>query len=362
MSKDAKLRSNTEDYKALGMTPEIQPWEDGVRTTGVKGEYEWWYFDGKLDDGSSLVIVFFTAPMTAMQAGYHPSIQFTLTKPDGTRIADSADWTGEYSFAKDHCKAVMGPNVFEGDLHTYHIHYDHGGILADVELVGNIPSWRPGTGHIYFGDDKFFAWLPSVPEGNVAAGITVNGGTTQYTGSGYHDHNWGNTGMYFLMHHWYWGRAKIGDYQAITSYITGQKKYGYEHFMIFLLAKNGEIVGDQGQCAKFTQEEPAYNEVTHKHFHKKLTYEYDDGTSHYRVTYVQKELIEEFCMADSKSVSGARTNAVMRLGMRLIGLDPSYIRMTGTAKVERFEGGEVAEVVESPALWEMMYFGRDADV
>ena len=358
----ARLAGLPEDYARLGLTEEIQPWEDGVRTTGKRGEYEWWYFDGRLDDGSSLVIVFFTAPMTAQQAGFHPSIQFTLTKPDGTRIADAADWSGEYSFEKEKCRAVMGPNVFEGDLHTYHIHYEHNGILADVELVGNLPSWRPETGHIFFGEENYFAWLPSVPEGTVTASVAYDGMVTRYTGSGYHDHNWGNTGMYFLMHHWYWGRARIGDYQAITSYITGQKKYGYEHFMIFLLAKNGKVLCDKGQFVSFTQEDPQFNAATQKHFHRKLTYDCDDGASHYRVTYEQKEIIEEFSLADSASVSGANTNAVMRLGMRLIGLDPSYLRMTGTARVERLEGDQIAETAEAPALWEMMYFGKDADV
>jgi predicted secreted hydrolase len=32
-------------------TPE--KWEDGIRTSGEKGTYEWWYFDAHLDDGDS---------------------------------------------------------------------------------------------------------------------------------------------------------------------------------------------------------------------------------------------------------------------------------------------------------------------
>jgi hypothetical protein len=27
------------------------------------------------------------------------------------------------------------------------------------------------------------------------------------SGSGYHDHNWGDVPMQTLMHHWYWARA-----------------------------------------------------------------------------------------------------------------------------------------------------------
>jgi predicted patatin/cPLA2 family phospholipase len=50
--------------------------------------------------------------------------------------------------------------------------------------------------------------------------------------------------MLKLMHHWYWGRAKIGDYKVISSWITGEKKYGYQEFDVFMLAKGGEILGD----------------------------------------------------------------------------------------------------------------------
>ena len=38
---------------ALG--DEILLYEDGMRTDGNNGEYEWWYFDSKLDDGSVVV-------------------------------------------------------------------------------------------------------------------------------------------------------------------------------------------------------------------------------------------------------------------------------------------------------------------
>jgi len=38
----------------------VETCEDGMRTTGKSGSYEWWYFDSRLEDGSTLVIVFYT--------------------------------------------------------------------------------------------------------------------------------------------------------------------------------------------------------------------------------------------------------------------------------------------------------------
>ena len=53
----ASLAPSTTQYEKLGIDPpRVEPWEDGCRTDGSPGTYEWWYFDLNLDDGSTLVI------------------------------------------------------------------------------------------------------------------------------------------------------------------------------------------------------------------------------------------------------------------------------------------------------------------
>ena len=37
----------------------VSKWEDGKRTTGKSNEFEWWYFDTKLDNGAILVCYFY---------------------------------------------------------------------------------------------------------------------------------------------------------------------------------------------------------------------------------------------------------------------------------------------------------------
>ena len=55
-----KLANLSDDYKRFNLKETNAPekWEDGMRSTGGKGTYEWWYFDAHLEDGSILVIVF----------------------------------------------------------------------------------------------------------------------------------------------------------------------------------------------------------------------------------------------------------------------------------------------------------------
>ena len=358
----ARLAGLPMDYQKLGIKKEIALWEDGHRTGGKFGEYEWWYFDGKMDDGSSLVIVFYSQPVTAADFSYAPSMTFSVTR-NGKLIADSGAFKiGDCSFDREKCCVKLGKSFFEGDLQNYRIHYETEKVQADVTLTASTAPWRPETGHILFDEKKYFAWLPSVPEGKVEATVTIDGETQTFTGTGYHDHNWGNIGMFWVMHHWYWGRAKIGDYQVISSYITAREKYGYEHFPIFLIAKNGVKLGDDPKYLTYTQEEPDFDPVTKKHYHKKLVYDYNDGTQHYRVTYRAKEIIEYFTVADSKTSVQAKASPALLWIVKQAKLDPSYIRMVGTVTLERFAGEETVEHIEAPGLWEQMYFGLDEDV
>jgi hypothetical protein len=60
ISNDAKLHlaAAPEDFKALGIGKEIEVREDGRRTPQSSDYFEWWYFDGLLDDGTVVVVLF----------------------------------------------------------------------------------------------------------------------------------------------------------------------------------------------------------------------------------------------------------------------------------------------------------------
>jgi hypothetical protein len=169
----ARIGSAPEDYARLGISPRpIEPREDGLRTDGSAGTYEWWYFDAHLDDGAKLVVVFYTKDFTSIGGPLAPEIRIDLTLPDGT-TADRLVRLDPATFAAstETCDVRIGDNVFAGDLHTYTIRADVEGVFVDITLTGQVPAWRPGTGHILFGADaeQYFAWLPSVPQGKVEA-------------------------------------------------------------------------------------------------------------------------------------------------------------------------------------------------
>ena len=206
-----RLADRPADYKELGIAPvEVAGFEDGQRIDTERGRYEWWYFDSHLDNGATVVVVFYTKPNVSPNGRLAPRITINIALPDG-RIFDRILDVGPEMFeaSKAGCDIRIGTNRFAGDLHHYRITATIEEISVDVELTGKVRAWRPKSGHLYFGvegQEKLFAWLPSVPNGLASVRYRIGDEEHRGSGSGYHDHNWGDVPMQTLMHNWYWAR------------------------------------------------------------------------------------------------------------------------------------------------------------
>ncbi|MCU1396405.1 MAG: hypothetical protein JWM34_4833 [Ilumatobacteraceae bacterium] len=355
----AQRADRPDDYIRLGIEPSpIVAREDGMRTDGGKGSYEWWYFDAHLDDGSTLVVVFYTKSL--MDAGHPlaPYVSIELDRPDGTsrKWETPADPDGFHA-STDRCDVSIGTSTFRntswGDPHVFHIHVAHDDLVLDLDLTGQVPSWRPATGVMYFGaeDEHLFAWLPSVPQGAVAASLTIGDVTEELTGVGYHDHNWGDVPMPKLINHWYWGRAKAGPYSIVASYITAERDYGNTEIPIFMLARDGRIIADEIDKVRFSLEGVTIDEMSGKPYAERVIYEYGDATDHYVITYRRESTIVDARFIDD-------LGGIKHLLARLARFDGAYLRFTGQVEVEHVVDGASVEKVADPGIWELMYFGR----
>ena len=339
----------------LGLTDKVQKFEDGLRTEPKSGSYEWWYFDSKYPDGSSIVIVFYTKHVTSFAKRFKPFVSLNYINPNGKELRTEL-WSDDYSFSKDNCDVRIGECFVKGDLSHYDIYFKNGDAECRLRLDASVPSWRPDSGHIYFGKKDYFAWLPSVPEGKIDGTLKMKDETIDLCGTGYHDHNFGNKLMILLMNDWYWGRAKIGDYVIVSSYIYANKKDGYKTVPIFMLAKDGEILtGDAYKNLTYEEKDFIKDSYTKRHVAKTLVYDYNDKEKgvHYRITYKKgDEEVERQVMTD---IVG-RPLAIL---FYLLGFRGSYHRMGGTAILERFDGEKIVERFEAPAMWEQMCFKPD---
>lgn len=244
-----------QDFERLGLSEEVQPAEDGRHTLGEGDEYEWWYLDALLDDGT-VVVVWFGDNWLPGHRQHVYSIE--VTTPDGHKHehAQLLERTG--SFSTEGADVRFGSHRFQGDGTTWHIRVDPAeaeGLGCDLHLTRTAPSHRPGTG--YFGDeDEFFAWLSAAPEGTLEGTLTVDGLTREVQGSGYHDHNWGDTAPWELMEGWWWGRATVDGYTVVMADLRGTKKRGSTALPLLYVAADGQVVVDaHGDQVRFTEEE-----------------------------------------------------------------------------------------------------------
>ena len=222
----------------------VQSWEDGARTDDSKNQFEWWYFDAELDDGSLVVAYFYKVHFLKDQ--YFIGFNYTSPqKEDFFRLKYFK--SSEVSFQSDSCLVMMNKNLFAGNLNKYSIALDpddFDGFGFNLNLQSLVGPYRPQDGIIQAGDD-YFAWLAAVPNGDVDGTITINGKEKKIKGSGYHDHNWGNTPLQKLFKSWTWFRGKAGPYTVILAELNAVDSRGGFDIPILFVADENQVLVDK---------------------------------------------------------------------------------------------------------------------
>ena len=242
----------------------VQPYEDGMRTGNLNGEYEWWYFDANLDDGSVIVAYFWK--IKNIKNFYYIGVNYN--KPNGEDYKSIKFFSSENVFiSKDSCFVQFGNNLFTGNLKEYKIRIDKNdfdGFGLDVNLISKTHSYRPQDGIISAQDD-YFAWLAAVPNGIVKGNIEFENRKKIINGYGYHDHNWGNVPLQKLFDNWIWFRGKAGPYTIIGFELnTIPKRGGYSIPGIYIGDSTGTVYENFGQNGIFTSKENLISDLYDK--------------------------------------------------------------------------------------------------
>lgn len=353
-----KIASTPEHYAKYGIKQGvIEKHEDGVHTDGQPGNYEWWYFDGNLDDGSNLVITFQTKPFTAASLPLTPMVSFDFNGTDGENISKMCrEDIINYSASGRQCDVVIGKNSFKGDLETYEIHVEIENLIADVRVKRLIPSWRPETGMVVYGTEEQYeyGWLVAVPKGEVWADITLDGVKRSYHGYGYHDHNWGTRNLLELKHHGYWGRAEVDGFTFINAIAYAPEEFDKQDFTMFMLADEKSVIADDSAKVTFSASDEFIDAETGKPIARNISYLYEDGDKKYRISYkiqntiLRINMIEALPPKEKEIAIQKETN-------------PTYLRFTGDVTLEIMDKDVVLETHTGNAIWESMYFGKPED-
>ena len=343
----------TASLEKLGLDPHtVAVWEDGYRAHDDEAHtFEWWYFDMELDDGSTLVTTFSNKPHTDPHGPLQPSVLVIYRAPDGTRMRVNPQSPAEdFHAATDRCDVRIGASTVSGDLATYQLHLEVEDLVADLTLTRRAPSWRPGAGMSYFNAEQttYMGWVVAVPYGEVSGTITKGGQTRQVTGSGYHDHNWGNELMSAMLDHWYWGRAHIGDYTVVYVRMTTKGLFGLGAMNLptFLLTKGDRILTDDMLPLRLdtSAEVPGPGHQTYP-TEMRWTWHTDAGSVTMRVT--NPRMIEALDMTDGEP-------AWKRPLIHIVE-HPMYYDFTADMELS-IDLGDVHETVTGTTLYEKMMF------
>lgn len=337
---------NTLDLKKG--VPELR--EDGMRTDGGKGSYEWWYFDAHLEDQSKIVIVFYTKAMTDVNKPLNAYATLNIDYIDGTKIERYLPATF-FKASREACDVHIGRNYFKGDLKQYYIHLEDHDFKLDIEFSNTSESWRPETGHVYFGKKYFFAWLVPVPKGHATISYTFPDKNVHTRGVCYHDHNWGNKSMHKLINYWYWSRSELGPYTIIACQIIPVKKFGNRPIHLTAILKDDKIVADNSDCLQLIKTDLSKNHLDKKPIANHLLFRYEEEDFKLELNLSrQKNIMETYLIQKDFS---------RKLAKLLTGFNGAYFRITGEARLEIFEKQQLVESFENHhSIWELMFFGN----
>ena len=133
MSKKAILGKSISYYQRLGINKEIAVWEDGMRTTGGRGTYEWWYFDAEYSDGTKVVVIFYTKNGFNVSGLSNPTASIEITYPNGKTISKyiSEGRGQKIRASKERCDVKIVQSSIKYSKGNYLIHF----IDGDVEYT-----------------------------------------------------------------------------------------------------------------------------------------------------------------------------------------------------------------------------------
>ena len=313
--------------------PEVQLWEDGLRTEKKNNQLEWWYFDGKLPDGTIIVCYFWKVHFISDR--YFIGVNYTTPNGyDNFKIKFFKE--SEVSFSKDSCNVKMGSNSIIGNLESYQITIDPNdfdGIGFDVILKSNSLPYRPQDGIIKAGSN-YFAWLSAVPNGDFEGKLTFNSKTKQINGSGYHDHNWGNTPLQKLFKSWMWFRGEAGPYTIITSELNAVDGRGGYNIPILYIADNKKVLVNRfGEDGLFTKKSQLIEGVYRKQnepLFSNLELMTEDG---FQVKIKGENIIDNTLLFD-------RIKTILPISrlMNIFNIDPHYTRFKSKLVIKDTSG------------------------
>lgn len=228
-----------------------QAWADALRLDPAgfaPGQFEWWYADGHLSNGVTFVASWH---LEIDRSGVlRPYVTVNFATRDKVLLDRKVRFRPEQArFGRTVCDVAVGPHFLRSldGLKRYELFVDpeaNGGYGLHLELDRRVASYNPRPDDGSNPDGPYFRWVCAVPNGALQGTATVDSVTRAVTGSGYHDHNWGNVPMSALVRDWHWARGEAGGYTAVAASV--RLRNGVDSRNVFVANEAGVAVAALG--------------------------------------------------------------------------------------------------------------------
>jgi predicted secreted hydrolase len=184
--------------------------DDAFHGRGELPFIEWWYFDAKLDNGYSVVLGVHIINIFARGI---VSTRLTIYQQDSVLLKSYAKYFLRDLSASSNVPSVyiQGHSIIQGTYDSIHDRFLYNVTMTapngaiSLQYIGCTKGWKRQQ---QTGD----WWAVVLPRATITGTITVNDTTTNVTGTGYHDHNWGIGPRIALHFGWFWGTCSSSTY------------------------------------------------------------------------------------------------------------------------------------------------------
>jgi len=313
----------------------------------IHGErpFEWWYFDGHLDNGQTFVGVFLDPSFTTGK----PGAAFSLYEKDWSKETRLMTMEQDEMITSTQDVSVECPAGFvrRVDDDTYHVLWDMEGIRAEFSLTTIAPGWRPSGGDDVNESHLDFFWVVHQARNRVEGTITRSGVTERVTGEGYADHNWGKKPLNEITRKWIWGRILAGDYTIIYADVDYYDP-SINSRPLYIARGSDVIVGSGSPTVR------QWDFVTHpelmRHYPRQVRIQYGDDDVQADIRIVHKALVEE---VDLLTVSDL--NPFTQWIARTFIARPTYFRVMADYEGTITRRG-VQDFISGECIYEIMGF------
>lgn len=313
----------------------------------IKGElpFEWWYFDGHLDNGQTFVGVFFAPGFTNGQHG----VTFSLYNADWSKESYGTALKSDEMRASEEDLDIKTPVGFVKriDDKTYHVRWDMDDVIADFKMIEEAPGWMPWSYKGLKRSDVDFFWAVHQGRNRIKGTLTRKGITNEVTGVGYADHNWGRKPLNKIARRWVWGRILAGDYTIVYADVE-YKDQSIISKPLYIAKGDRMIVGTGSPSIR--QSDFTTHPVLKRHYPRKIRIDFETGAIHARIDIRQRSLIEEVDL-----LAFSNLNRFTQWVVRTFIARPSYFRVIADYDVTILTDG-IEDKISGTCLYEVMNF------